>query len=499
MYIGIDNGTQGTKCAVYSRKDKQILASAYRPHSLISNEAGRREQEPRQWLEAASEALDECLADQAVCRRDVVAMAVSGQQHGMVALDKDGKVLRPAKLWCDTETVAQCREITSRMGGDEAVVAAIGNRIAAGFTASKILWLQQNEPENYHRIDCILLPHDYLNFWLTGERVTECGDASGTAYFDVRERKWSTSLLRAIDDSGFLEDRLPEIVAANAPAGRLRPALAERFDLPRGVIVAAGGGDNMMAAIGTGNIAPGVVTASLGTSGTIYACAEQPVIDPEGELAAFCSSSGGWLPLICTMNVTVATELTRELLGLDVKSFDQLVAEAEPGAGGLLWLPYFNGERTPPLPRARAALGGLSATNMTRANICRAAMEGATLGLRYGLDILRRLKVFPSEIRLVGGGANSPVWRQMAADIFNCPVVCPSSAEAGVMGCVAQAIWCRESSGGNELEPSRVTDEVIRLDDRTRVAPNAATAARYQEIGAGFRAFNDTMAPTFAG
>ena len=174
----------------------------------------------------------------------------------------------------------------------------------------------------------------------------------------------------------------------------------------------------MMAAIGTGNVAPGVVTASLGTSGTIYSYADQPVIDPCGELAAFCSSSGGWLPLICTMNVTVATELTRELFGQDVAAFDGEVAAAPVGAGGLRLLPYFNGERTPPLPRARATLSGISGTNFTRPNVCRAAMEGATFGLRYGLDLLKRQGVTPAEIRLVGGGSKSRIWRQIVADVF---------------------------------------------------------------------------------
>lgn len=497
LYIGIDNGTQGTKCAVYSLAGRKILSSAYRPHTLISNAAGRREQDPDMWIAAASEALEACLAHPDVRPQAVVALAVSGQQHGMVPLDRTGRVLRPAKLWCDTETVAECQAITEAMGGEAAVRAAIGNRIAAGFTASKVRWFRQHEPRLYDRLDGILLPHDYLNYWLTGARVTECGDASGTAYFDVRRRCWSEALLRAIDSDRNLGECLPKVIGPDETAGRLRPALAAQFGLSPRVRVAAGGGDNMMAAIGTGNVRPGVVTASLGTSGTIYAFADRPVVDPAGELAAFCSSNGGWLPLVCTMNVTVATERTRELLGLDVQAFDAQVASAPPGAGGLLWLPYFNGERTPDLPRASATLGGITSDNLTPAMLCRAAMEGATLGLRYALNVLRRQHLDVSEIRLVGGGANSAVWRRMAADVLNCPVIRPQNPEAGVMGCVVQAMACRMKAAGHPVDWSELTDTVIPLDPASRVEPQAAAAEDYDAVYQRYLAFNDTLAPTF--
>ena len=226
LFIGIDNGTQGTKCVVFSRERNVILASAAAPHALIATAAGRHEQEPQWWLAAATDTLQRCLAAPEVDRRQVVGMGVSGQQHGCVPLDKDGKVLRPAKLWCDTETVAQCEQITAAVGGPKKVIAAIGNAVAAGFTASKVLWLKQNEPAMYERLAHVLLPHDYLNFWLTGKYRTECGDASGTAYFDVRKRKWSRKLVQAIDDSGRLAACLPKVIASDSPHGRLLPAVA---------------------------------------------------------------------------------------------------------------------------------------------------------------------------------------------------------------------------------------------------------------------------------
>lgn len=494
LYVGIDNGTQGTKCVVYSRRQKKVLASAYAPHALIENDAGRREQEPQWWIDAATQTLTEALAAPGVDPKAVVAIAVSGQQHGCVALDRDGRSLRPAKLWCDTETVPQCERMIAAVGGRDAVIAAIGNTVAAGFTASKVLWLKETEPALYDRLATVLLPHDYLNFWLTGERKTECGDASGTAYFDVRRRVWSEPLINAIDPSGRFASCLPDVVAADEPIGTLRPAIARRFGLSEQVIVAAGGGDNMMAAIGTGNVAPGTVTASLGTSGTIFAFSDKPVIDPNGELAAFCSSSGGWLPLVCTMNVTVATEQTRALLGLDIGAFDALVAQASAGAGGIRLLPYFNGERTPPLPKARATFSGLSSTNFSRANVARAAMEGATLGLRYGMEILRRLGVTPDEIRLVGGGAKSTIWRRIAADIFGCPVVCPVSAEAAAMGCVVQAMWCADKQSGSRTPITDLADETIQLDPASRTAPSA-DSAHYDAVYHDYLTLNDALAP----
>lgn len=495
LYVGIDNGTQSTKCVVFSREQNRILASASAPHDLIENEAGRREQEPRWWIAAATTTLQKCLAAPGVDRRLVAGIGVSAQQHGCVPMDQNGDVLRAAKLWCDTETVPQCEQITAAVGSPKKVIAAIGNAVAAGFTASKVLWLKQNEPALFARLAHVLLPHDYLNFWLTGKYRTECGDASGTAYFDVRKRKWSRKLVNAIDDSGRLAACLPKVIASDAPNGKLLLARAAAFGLPAGIPVSSGGGDNMMAAIGTGNVTPGVVTASLGTSGTIYSYADQPVIDPRGELAAFCSSSGGWLPLVCTMNVTVATELTRELFGQDLAAFGEDVASAPVGAGGLRLLPYFNGERTPPLPRARATLSGISSTNFTRPNVCRAAMEGATLGLRYGLDLLRRQGVTATEIRLVGGGSKSKIWRQMVADIFNCPVVCPVSPEAGAMGAVIQAMWCADRAAGATTELRELTARCVQLDPASRAEPDPSRARDYEAIYAEYLALNAALAP----
>jgi len=499
LFIGIDSGTQGTKGVVFSREDGRILSEAYTDHQLIENIGGRREQEPGWWIEACSTVIGRLLKKNNVSRDMIYAIGVSGQQHGMVPLDAHGEVIRPAKLWCDTETSPQCDQITEHIGNHAKVIELIGNSIAAGFTASKILWLKQHEPHSYERLATVLLPHDYINFWLTGQRKTEFGDASGTAYFDVKTRTWSEAILNAIDESGRLQKCLPELIPSDKPVGTIRLEIAERFELNPDVLVSSGGGDNMMAAIGTGNVIPGIVTTSLGTSGTIYSFSDKPVIDPNGELAAFCSSSGGWLPLVCTMNVTVSTELTRNLLGLSLADLNQLASSAPPGAEGILLLPYFSGERTPALPNAKAVFFGLTGTNYIASNLARASMEGATLGLRYGLEVLKQQGLTPTEVRLVGGGAKSPLWRQIVADVFNCPVVCPESSEAGAMGAALQAMWCYIRQKEGDVSIDELTDRYIKLDESSRTVPDASIAAQYAEIYKNYLKLNDTMRPMLQG
>jgi len=496
LFLGIDSGTQGTKAIVFSTTLNKVISEGYASHDLIENDVGKKEQEPSWWIEASTKAITKAL-EGVGSSKDVKAIGVSGQQHGMIPLDAEGHIIRPAKLWCDTETVSQCEEITQKVGGSEKVIDIIGNSIAAGFTASKILWMKQNEPENYQRLATVLLPHDYINYWLTGERKTEYGDASGTAYFDVKSRTWATSILQAIDDSGKLNDCLPELIESQVPIGTIKPEIAKQFNLSPDVIVSSGGGDNMMGAIGTGNVVPGVVTTSLGTSGTIYSCADQPIIDPKGELAAFCSSSGHWLPLVCTMNVTVSTELTRALLGLGIEDLNKKAASAPVGSEGLTLLPYFNGERTPALPNAKAVIYGITGQNYTSENLCRAAMEGATLGLRYGLDVLCQQGIVPQEIRLVGGGAKSALWRQVVADTFECTVVCPESSEAGAMGAALQAMWCymNEKEGSTSFE--EITQHCVFLDETTRTDPRKNSADQYREIYQHYLELNKIMIPLF--
>jgi xylulokinase len=366
-------------------------------------------------------------------------MALSGQQHGFVPLDRNDQVIRPAKLWCDTSTAKEAEGIIQKNGGLRRLIQKTGNGLPAGFTASKIFWLKKHEPRNYAKLASVLLPHDYLNFWLTGEKTMEYGDASGTGFFDVRRRKWSEPVLRSIDSK--LISFLPRLISPGGTAGDLSVSSAKVLGLPSGIPVAPGGGDNMMGAIGTGNVRPGVVTLSLGTSGTIYAYSDRPIIDPRGEVAAFCDSTGGWLPLVCTMNVTVATEAMGKALRLSHDQWTRLAARVPAGSNGLKFIPYLQGERTPNLPHAAASYQGLNLRNFTAGHIARATLEGITQGLDYGLQRLRSLGIRPQEIRLTGGGSKNPLWRQILADIFQVRVVKVASKEGAALGAALQVAW----------------------------------------------------------
>lgn len=481
LAIGIDSGTQGAKAVVLDTDTGAILATAHRAHGFIEDlPPGHMEQDPRVWINAADGAIRECLASLDGRRDEVKAIGVSGQQHGLVPLNKENEVIRPAKLWCDTSTYEQCAQFSQEFGGVEGLVALAGNPILAGYTAPKILWLKQKEPVHFAALNCILLPHDYINFWLTGEKGMEYGDASGTGLLDVRKRKWCEPLCDFIDERVL--DFLPKPESSRGVAGLLRDKLRTQWGLKSSPIVSAGGGDNMMGAIGTGNIHEGVLTASLGTSGTLYSYAKEPVVDKEGEAAAFCDSTDGWLPLICTMNVTVATEQVRHLFDWDLPGLEEAVANTAPGSEGLLFLPYLNGERTPNLPNGSGVLHGLNTRNMTAAHVARAVTEGVTMGLAYGLRRFRQLGVAPREIRLTGGGSNSPTWRQICADVFGVPTVCLKSSEGSALGAAIQACWASEHANGKPVKLAQLTERLVKLEEKTRSEPEKESAELYKNL-----------------
>ena len=481
LVIGIDSGTQSTKTLVVDTKNGKVLGSASEGYDLIPNlPPGAKEQHPQTWLDATLKTIRKALKQSGAKSGEIKAIGVSGQQHGFVPLDDKGEVIRPAKLWCDTSTAVECGEIMEKVGGFKATVREIGNAVLPGFTASKILWLKKNEPKNFARLDSVLLPHDYLNFWLTGEKAMEYGDASGTALLDVRKRKWSKPVLAAIDPE--LEGKLPPLISSDRPAGRLRANTARALGLGTDVIVSAGGGDNMMGAIGTGNTSPGVITASFGTSGTIYACAGKPVIDPKGEIAAFCDSTNQWLPLLCTMNVTVATEMVRNDFGLDHEKFNATAAKAPAGSDGLLLLPYLEGERTPNVPEGTGIYFGVNTRTFTAEHFARATMEGVTLGMNYGLRRLRELGVEPTQIRATGGGAKSKLWRQIMADVFNAEVVTLKVSEGAAYGAALQALWCWRNESGEKMAIQNITDNFVELNKAETAQPKPKNVAIYAEL-----------------
>ena len=495
LFIGIDSGTQSVKAVVLDLESRRVIAEARAPHRLIEGlPVGHMEQHPEEWVTALDAVIREVVAK--IDPSKVRGIGVSGQQHGFVPLDEKGAVIRPAKLWCDTSTTEECAIITKKLGGPKAALRHTGNLILPGFTAPKILWLKRHEPANYRRLRHVLLPHDYLNFHLTGNYFMEPGDASGTALLDVRKRQWSAQAIAAVDPR--LADWLPVLGKSDEAAGTLRPELAAAYGLSTDVVVSAGGGDNMMGAIGTGNVTPGVISASFGTSGTIYAFASQPVIDPQGEIAAFCSSTGGWLPLLCTMNVTTVTEHFRNLFGWDHAALEAAVAGTPAGANGLVLLPYLAGERTPNVPDGSGAMVGLNARTLNAPHLARAAMEGATLGMNYGLRRLGELGVKAKEIRVTGGGAKSAVWRQMMADIFGVPVVGMVEEEGAALGGALQAAWCvARRNGQRAAKISDFTREVVAVKEETRCVPNRANVALYRKLQALHDRFSRDLRDVF--
>ncbi len=438
VFLGIDCGTQSTKVVLRDAATGEVAAVGRAPHDLVERDDGTREQDPAWWIDALQVAVRDAIRGE---RYEIGGIGVSGQQHGLVCLDRDDRPVRPAKLWNDTTTAAECEELMRKIGGEHRLLELVGNLILPGYTAPKIAWLAAHEPDAYARTVRMCLPHDYLNLWLTGQFVTEPGDASGTAYFDVRARTYSDAVLAAIDDRRDWKRTLPPVAPSVSVVGRLRGEAADALGLVAGIQVSAGGGDNMCAAIGCDIVAAGPVAVSLGTSGTVFAYRAEPAIDPLGEAAAFCDSTGGWLPLAATLNCTSATEWARELFAMTHAEIDAAVGER--GGPRPVFLPYLSGERTPNRPKAAGILAGLRPDH-GRDAIVLAVFEGVTFGLAYAMDALRRAGVAPAEVTLIGGGSASDSWAQLCADVFALPVIRPAILEAAASGAARQAQWAIE-------------------------------------------------------
>jgi xylulokinase len=491
---GIDLGTQSCKVILYDGDKKEVLAKAQSPVEMISGNDGTREQKAEWYDQALATCFDKLDSG---LKKTVAAVGVSGHQHSLVPLDAEGKALYNVKLWCDTSTQAECDELTKAIGGEAALIELAGLPMRPGYTAPKVQWLKNHKPDAFAKLAHILLPHDYINWLLTGEYTAEYGDASGTALFDVRKRQWAEKVAALIGPQVL--KALPALVAPGESAGTVSAAAAARYGIPQGAVVAPGGGDNMMGAIGTGAVKDGTLTMSLGTSGTLFGFSGKPVIDPTGNLAAFCSSSGGWLPLLCTMNCTVASEELRALFGLDVRAFDDEAAKAPIGADGVVVLPFFNGERTPNLPFGRASINGITAANFNRANIARASLEAAIFGMRIGVAGFRDLGFTAREIRLTGGGAKSPLWQHIAADIMNLPVVLPTG-EAAAMGGAIQALWCLEKQEGKAkgaLSIEALADAHVAIEGDRVIQPEASAVAAYDKAYAEYEKYLGALGPLY--
>jgi xylulokinase len=481
LCLGIDSGTTSTKTLVLDIESGKVLASAQSFYETIPDlPHGHVEQAPQTWIEAVATTIRECLGKIGGRKAELVAIGVGAQQHGLVVLDAKNEPIRPAKLWCDTSTALQSEKLNKAFGSMEELIERTGNAMVPGYTAPKLLWLKENEPQNFRRIGTVLLPHDYINFWLTGERKMEYGDASGTGLLDVRSRQWHKPLLDFIDKN--LAAKFPPVRSSTRPAGLLRNALREEWGLNGEILVSAGGGDNMLGALGTGSIRPGIVTVSLGTSGTVYTFSEEPRVDTKGEIATFCDSTDHWLLLACTMNVAAGIEQIANLFSWDMPTLEEKVTSVPAGARGLLFLPYLQGERLPNLPHGSGVLHGLNLENMNAPEIARAVVEGITMGLAYGMRRIVDLGVKPTEVRVTGGGGKSAAWRKIVADVFGYPVVALRISEAAALGGAIQAAWTYCQVKGKPIALEKLARDLVKVDKKSRAEPGKENRSLYTEL-----------------
>lgn len=477
MYaLGIDVGTGGTR-AVIMNEVGRVVASATEEHEpFASPQIGWAEQRPEDWWRATGIAVGKALADAKLRGDQIACVGFSGQMHGAVMLDSTDEVVRPALIWCDVRTEKQCQELNQRLGATR-LIQLTCNPALANFTVTKLLWVQENEPENWRRVRSVMLPKDYVRFRMTGERATDMADASGTLMLDVAHRRWSSEVLQAVAiDSSML----PALHESPEVCGKISAAGAAATGLAEGTPVVAGAGDQAAGATGMGIVSPGSVSATIGTSGVVFAATDCPALDPQGRLHTFCHAvPGRWHVMGVTQAAGLSLRWFRDHFACGptkngTDPYEQLTAEAAgvgPGSDGLLWAPYLMGERTPHLDsNARAALVGLTASH-TQAHVVRAILEGVAFSLQDTFSIFREMKVPVKSIRLGGGGARSQLWRQIQADVYGHEVERVEAEEGAAYGAAILA------GVGARLWPSvdDACDAVVRVRDR--VSPNAASVA----------------------
>jgi xylulokinase len=435
--LGIDVGTGGTR-AVLLDETGRVLSTADAEHSaMASPKIGWAEQDPRDWWRAACIAIKECLTKGGVASGAVDALGVTGQMHGLVLLDEKCEVLRPSIIWCDQRTEEQCREISRRVGAQR-LIKLVANPALTGFTLPKILWVREHEAAIWARVRSVLLPKDYVRFRLTGAKATDVADASGTLLFDVVNRRWSAEMLKIF---GIDPEVLPKVFESPEIAGQVSKEGAAATGLREGIPVVAGAGDQAAGAVGMGIVAPGDVSATIGTSGVVFAATSKPVLEPDGRIHTFCHAvPGRWHVMGVTQGAGLSLRWFRDqfcAMNGRKETYDELTKEAQqapPGSDGLLWAPYLMGERTPHLdPNARGALVGITAQH-TRAHVIRAILEGVAFSLKDTFALFGVLGVPVKSVRLGGGGARSPLWQQIQADVYGMPVDLVAADEGGAYG-----------------------------------------------------------------
>ena len=457
LVAGIDTSTQSVKVVIRDAQSGQVIREGRAAHPDGS------EVDPALWWTATQAAIE-----MAGGLDDVSAIAVAGQQHGMVALDKAGKVIRPALLWNDTRSAAEAEELNSEMGGGSGIASAVGSALVASFTASKVRWLAKNEKENAARVAIVALPHDWISWKISGSTdiddvFTDRGDASGTGYFDSVKNEYRKDIF-AMAIGSDQEVKFPRIVEPRTFATKTKS----------GIPIAAGTGDNAAAAIGVG-AEPGDVVVSLGTSGTAFAVSTTPTHDASGEVAGFADGTGYFLPLVCTLNAARILDAATRILGVTHDELGELALKAKAGANGLTLLPYFEGERTPNRPDATGVFSGMNLANSNREDLARAMIEGMLCGMADAVASLEKLGVEVKRILLVGGAAKNPAVGKIASALFGREVLVPPPGEYVAIGAAKLAAWALL---GSERPPQWNLGEVTSIKE----VPTPEVLVKYRKL-----------------
>ena len=472
MWLGIDIGTGGSRALLVNSQGEVVAAHTAAHEEILMLQPLWAEQRPENWWDAAVASVQGVLAASGIAPSEIKGVGLSGQMHGLVVLDESNQVQRPSLIWCDQRSQAQVDWVNSTVGRQK-VLDCIANPVLTGFTLPKLLWVRDHEPEVYEKVRKVLLPKDYIRFKLTSDFATEVSDASGTALFDVVNRRWSTELASAV---GVDPAVLPKCYESSDITGTISREASALTGIPEGTPVVGGGGDQAASAVGNGIVSAGIVSCTLGTSGVVFAHMEQVAYDPAGRVHTFCHAvRDKWHVMGVTQGAGLSLQWFRNQLAPGV-DYDTLMAEAATspaGSEGLQWLPYLMGERTPHLDAmARGGWIGLTAKHR-RADLIRSLIEGVSYSQKDCLDIVEGLGVAVGSVRASGGGAKSPFWRQILADVFDKPVVTLASQEGSALGA---ALLAMVGTGEYSSVPE-VCGAVVR--EQARVAPDAAASATY--------------------
>ena len=495
LFAGVDVSTQGQKIVIIDLEKRSVIYSDSINYDidlpkyntlngvLKDTDFGVSESNPNMWIDSLHR-LFERLKTSSDIIQSIKAISIAGQQHGLVAVDKDGNLAKStSKLWNDFSTAEECEILTKEIGGSEQMITEVANSQRTGYTASKIFHMYRNERELYDKTDHFLLVHNYINWYLTGGKIAmEEGDASGTGIWDPVTKTWSKNLMNIISDD--LVSKLPIVSSATKSIGYISNSLANQYGFDLECRIDAGSGDNMYSALGTGNIEPGTVTISLGTSGTAFAILDQPFVDIDGEIACFCDSTGKYLPLLCISNMAGGYNTFLEENNLSHADFETLLTQTPPGNNGNIIIPWYSGERTPDIPEACPIYFGFQYEEMNLKSIARGLIEGHVLNLFAGFS---KMPVKPDIIHLTGGLSQSKSWCQMIADIFDCETV-PVKGEGAALGAAIHAAWVWKNENGLSCDLAQLVNPFIIFEEGLRCKPDKKNVKVYQNLFLSYEA-----------